>query len=82
MAAPEARATMELVQAKFGKRAPDGLASDLRALADAVDRGDVKELVACFVQNNEFNYLWAASLYDSLALSDLLHAQALHRMRE
>ncbi len=72
---------MELINAKFGKQAPDGLAHDLRALADAVDRGEVKEFVACFVQNDEFNYLWAASLGQSVLLSDLLHAQALGRMR-
>ena len=64
----------------FGK-APDGLASDLRKLADQVDAGDVRELVAFFVDGNEINYLWAASLLNSVAYSAMLHAQAIFRMR-
>lgn len=72
---------MKVVDVQFGKRAPDGLADDLRKMADAVDRGEIKELVACFIEGGEYNYVWAASLAESTLLADLLHAQAIHRMR-
>lgn len=73
---------MKLIDVKFGKQAPDGLASDLRELADAVDRGELNELIGCYILDGEFNYLWAASLGQSVLLSDLLHAQAISRMRQ
>lgn len=73
---------MKIIEAKFGKKAMDGLADDLRKLAAAVDRGEIVDLVSCFIENGEFCYLWGASLYDSSILSDLLHAQAISRMRE
>ena len=63
------------------RRAPPGLADDLRRMADAVDRGEIIDLVACFVEDGCYCYLWAASLFDSVGMSALLHQQAIDRMR-
>ena len=65
----------------FGK-APDNRASDLRKLADQVDAGEIKELVAVFVEGGYIDYLWGASPLNSTAYTAMLHAQAIHKMRE
>lgn len=75
---------VKVVSGQFGRRAPDGLANDLRRLADQVDRGEVKELVAMWVDEptSSYTYLWGANPFNSLGMSDMLHAQAMSRMRE
>lgn len=66
----------KLIQGAFGKRACSNLATDLRALADAVDRGEVIDFVAAYVENEEFQILFAASQAQSVFLSTLLHRRA------
>ena len=72
-----------VITATFGPKPPDGLAADLRALADQVDRGEVTECVAMWVDNttSEYTYMWGASVFNAIALSAMLHAQALHNAR-
>jgi hypothetical protein len=71
-----------LVEAKFGKQPMKGLADDLRRLADAVDAGQVVDLVATFVEDDSYCYLWATSLFDAVGITAMAHAQAIARMRE
>jgi len=66
----------------FSKRAPDGLAADLRRMADAVERGEITNVVACFVEGDNYCYLWATSLFDAVGMTALLHQQAIDRMRQ
>lgn len=66
---------------KFGKQPVPGLAADLRRMADAVDRGEITDLVVIFVENDCYCYLWAASLFDSVGLTAMGHQQAIDRMR-
>lgn len=67
---------MKVIDGGFGRKAPDNLAQDLRALADAVDRGEVVELVAAYVRQDEHEMLYAASLAQSVFLATLLHRRA------
>ena len=72
-----------VIAATFGPKPPAGLAADLRALADQVDRGEVTECIAMWVDNttSEYTYMWGASVFNAIGLSAMLHAQALHNAR-
>ncbi len=71
----------DIKQVSFGKKAVPGLAADLRRMADAVERGEVTDVVMCFVEGDCYCYLWAASLFDSVGMTALAHRQAIDRMR-
>lgn len=71
----------EITQVKFGKQPTPGLAEDLRRMADAVDRGEVTDVVMCFIEGGCYCYLWAASRFDSAGMTAMAHQQALDRMR-
>jgi hypothetical protein len=74
-----------VIAATFGPKPKASLAADLRALADQVDRGEVTELVAMYIDHtppSEFCFVWAGdSIFNEIALSAMLHAQALGRAR-
>jgi len=70
---------LKVVPASFGPKACDNLASDLRAMADAVDRGEIVELVAAWTQGGQYQILHSASLIDALTLSTLLHRKAVDK---
>lgn len=70
----------DVQQVTFGRRPPTDLAAQLRALADAVDAGEVLDCAAVFVRKGEYDYLWAASLEASVTLATLLQWRALRRM--
>lgn len=61
--------------------APDA-AEKLRELADLADRGEVTSMVVAYAGPNGYSFVWPSSLTDSLVLSNLVHDQALKRMRE
>lgn len=73
---------MKVIQGAFGHQAPTNLASDLRALADAVDRGEIKELITAYIQEDQYTFLFAASLQTSLVLSTLMQDTAINNLRE
>lgn len=71
-----------LVEAKFGKRAPSDLAQTLRELADRVDRDEITEMIAIYVGGEgDYEFMWGASLFNSVGMSAMLHDDALRRMR-
>jgi len=67
---------MKVIEGGFGRKACVNLASDLREVADAVERGEIVDFVAAYVQGGEYEMLYAASLSDSVFLSTLLHRRA------
>lgn len=75
--------TPKLVEAKFGPKAPSDLAQHLRDMADQVDRGEIIDLIAVHTEGPEqsYTFVWCASMWDSLAMSAMLHDEALRRMR-
>ena len=66
---------------KGGERSPDDLALKLRQLADAVDRGEVKELIATYTQNDIYMSLIACSDEAGVAMSGIQHANAVDKLR-
>ncbi len=72
---------MKLVVATFGDKAPAGLADDLRALADSVDRGEVTKVVVG-ASGSDYEFIYGASLQDCVTLSALLHWRCMRRMEE
>jgi hypothetical protein len=62
------------------KRAPSGLADDLRKLADQVDAGAVTEAAIVFSDDKHYQYIWGASKAQSVLLATLLQARAIRNM--
>lgn len=69
---------------QFGKRAPENLASDLRALADAVDRGEVVEFEAVYVNKaiDEIRFVHASSFGQAIILTQLMARRAVDNFME
>ena len=72
---------LKVIEGKFGIRAPAGLADELRRMADAADRGELTELVACYVEGDSYNFIWDASKLNCIAMTAMAHSNALDRMR-
>ncbi len=70
---------MNVVSATFGSKAPSGSADELRALADAIDRGEVKKVV-CAADGVDYQFVYGASLEDCVTLSTLLQWRCMRRM--
>lgn len=72
---------MTIIEAKFGKRAPDDLANILRSMADDVDAGRITSAVFAFTKIGHYELNFSASLEDSLVLSTLLHDSAIQKFK-
>jgi hypothetical protein len=73
---------MKVIEGGFGRQPCANLAADLREMADAVERGELVDLVACYTQNGEYQTLYAASLESSVFLATLLHRRSIDRCIE
>lgn len=75
---------LKVINAKFGDRAPADLAPTLRQIADQIDRGEIGDFIAIYTEGNDgsFSNIWATSLFNAVALSAMLHSDALRRMRD
>ena len=73
---------MKLIEGNFGRQAPSDLSAQLREIADAVDAGEVTGLVAAFVDNDEYSFLFGASLSEAIVLTTLLQSRNVGRMME
>jgi len=71
---------MNLIEAKFGNRAPDDLPQTLRALADAAEKGEVTSMVAAYVQNDSYCFMFGSSLEKAIVLTALLQQRNYRRM--
>ena len=71
---------MRVITGKFGDQPPRDLAENLRSLADAVDRGEVTSLVAAYVEDDSYSFMFGASLKDAIFLTALLQKRNLDRM--
>lgn len=70
-----------VIEAKFGKQPCTDLSKQLRELADAVDRGEITDLVCSCVENGGYTFLTGASLESCLVLSTLLHERIIGRFK-
>ena len=72
-----------VIEAKFGARAPADLAPRLREIADQIDRGDVGGFIAVYTdgKDGDYNFVWASSLFNAVGMSAMLHHEALRKMR-
>lgn len=68
---------MEIVKLNTKKKAPDGLAKELRDLADLVDKGEVVEVVAAYNNGEEYGFIYGASLQTGYVMSGLLNRKIL-----
>lgn len=71
----------DIVRLDVGARPPSDLSKRLRELADAVDRNEIVELVAAYVQDGNYEFLYGASLVDSIIMSTLLQNSCVNRMK-
>jgi hypothetical protein len=71
---------MKLIEGSFGKQAPADLSMHLRDLADAVDRGEITSLIAAFVQDDNYEFMFAASRQEAIVLTTLMQHRNIERM--
>lgn len=62
-------------------RAPSDLSRILRDMADAVDRGEITELVAVSVNGGAYDFHYSASLHSCLVMASMLWQNCVDRMR-
>ncbi len=72
---------MKVIEGKFGKHAPSDLSQRLREMADAVDEGKITAAVIGYVYEENYHFLWGASLAESILLSALLQQTSIDNMR-
>lgn len=75
----EVKGLMNVVEGKFGKQACGDLSAQLRAMADAVDRGEIVDFVAAYTERGEYETFYASALDQSLVLASLLHRRCVDR---
>lgn len=73
---------MNIVKLDARPKAPNGLADDLRALADAVDKGECTGAVVASVKGGEWEFIYADSLVDCLVMATLLQQKCIDRLRD
>jgi hypothetical protein len=71
---------MKLIEGQFGKRACNDLSKNLRAVAEAVDRGEIVDLVMTFVEDGNYQFLFATSPGESVVMTAVLHRAAVDKM--
>jgi hypothetical protein len=73
---------MEIVSLNAGPKPPVNLAKDLRACADAVDRGEIVDFIGAYIQAGNYCFLYGSTLVDGLVLSTMLQDNCVQRMRK
>lgn len=68
-------------EVKFGKRAPEDLAQRLRELADEVDEGKITGMVVAYVHEDQYQFMFGASLSEAIVLTTLMQQTNIDRMR-
>lgn len=64
------------------KRPPSDLAQRLRELADAAEAGALTELVAIYVRDDTYGFVFGASRFNSIGMAAMLQDEAIREMRE
>ncbi len=72
---------MRVIEGSFGKQAPSDLSQRLREMADEVDNGKITSAIIGYVYEGNYNFLWGASLSDSIILAALLQQTSIDNMR-
>jgi hypothetical protein len=61
-----------IVLLKTGPKPPEDLSKRLREIADFADEGKVTSLIAGFVNEGEYEFLWGSSLEDRVFILELM----------
>lgn len=72
---------MNIVPLNAGPKPPSDLARQLRDIADAVERGEVVDLVAAYMQTGAYEFLYGTSLSTGLELATLLQHRCIERFK-
>ena len=72
---------MKVIEGSFGKQAPSDLSQRLREMADEVDNGQITSAIIGYVYEGNYNFLWGASLAESIILAALLQQTSIDNMR-
>ena len=72
---------MKVIEGSFGKQAPTDLPQRLRELAEAADAGHVESAIVGYVYDGNYNFLWGASLSESIILAAMLQQTSIDNMK-
>lgn len=64
------------------KRPPSDLAQRLREMAEMAEAGALTELVAIYVQDDTYQFVFGASRFNSIGMAAMLQDEAVRNMRE
>ena len=75
---------LNVIEGGFGKTAAQDsdLSKCLREVADAVDRGEVTELIMAFVKGDNYVFAYNAPLAGAVVLASMMQANCLDRMKK
>lgn len=72
---------MKVIEGKFGSKIPPAdLSESLRELADAVDAGKIVSLIAAYINQDEYEFLFACNRTDAIVMTTLLQHRNVQRM--
>lgn len=72
---------MAVLELALPRKLPADCASTLRELADRIDRNEIDSMVLACNAGDDRIFMWPSSLYDSMILAVMIHAQAADRLR-
>lgn len=72
---------MKLIEGGFGKQPPKDIVEQLEGLLEEAKQGRIKAIVAAYTLDEEYRFMFGASLTDAIVMTTLLQDFNVHRMR-
>ena len=72
---------MKVIEGSFGKQPPKDIVEQLEGLLEEAKAGRINSIVAAYTLDDEYTFMFGASLTDAIVMTTLLQAFNIHRMR-
>ena len=72
---------MKLIEGGFGKQPPKDTVEQLEGLLEEAKQGRIRAIVAAYTLDEEYRFMFGASLTDAIVMTTLLQDFNVHRMR-
>lgn len=72
---------MKLIEGGFGKQPPKDIVEQLEGLLEEAKQGRIRAIVAAYTLDEEYRFMFGASLTDAIVMTTLLQDFNVHRMR-
>lgn len=72
--------TLTVIHGSFGSNMAPDIAGELRALADAIDKGEITAFCAAYATKEGYEVIKPSSTHETVFLATLLHSSAVKDM--